>query len=286
MWSVGTSGRTDQPSGLQHNDCGGRSQQKRFAPAALASFRAQRESGGQRGVDHHDFERQAVHAGQRGDVGERDVVDLRDAQQVPGKSSDASARQLHRDPDEWSQKQGPAIERIGPITLARTREKTDQQAEDAVIDRKIETEKKQQPGGGQRAHASVLTHGVEDPVASSGVPEDAAGIRQKKSLTRRRRPQLDSRQELQCVGLAGPQEGDQQGSDGCPSQKVQVGQREDQYLQDGRKQGQQPRAFVNSQQAASIAKCGRQTSDLGRRTSDVRPQASDTGTHEQRPNSG
>ena len=101
--------------------------------------------------------------------------------------------------------------------------KADQQAEDAVIEGKIEAEKKQQPGGGERAHASVLAHGVVDPVASSGVPEDAAGISQKKSLSRLRRQQLDSRQELQSVGLPGPQQGDQQWSDGYPAQKIQLG---------------------------------------------------------------
>ena len=270
----GHGGGTDQSSGLQHDDRGGGRQQKRFAFAALASLCAQHESGGQRRIDHHDFERQAVHAGHRGDVGERDVVDLRDAQQVPGKSGDASARQFHRDPGERGQKKSPAIERIRSIAFGRARQKADQQAKDAVIDSKIEAEKKQQPGGGERTHAPVLAHGVVDPVASSGIPEDAAGISQKKSLTRLCRQQLDSCQKLQSVGLAGPQKRDQQGSNGHPAQKIQIGQREDQYLQAGRKQGQQPRALMDSQHAASITKVGLRTSDFGPQTSDLRPSAS------------
>ena len=107
VWSVGTAGGTDQSSGLQHNDRGSGRQQKRLAFAALSSLRTNHESGGQGRIDHHDFERQAVDAGHGGNVGERNVVYLADAQQVPGKSGDAGAGQFHRDPGELAPEEEP-----------------------------------------------------------------------------------------------------------------------------------------------------------------------------------
>jgi hypothetical protein len=274
----GQNWRTDQSSGLQHDDSSACSQQERLAFAALPSLRAQYESGGQGCIDHHDFERQPVHAGYRRNVGERDVVDLSDAQQVPGKSSNASAGQFHRDPDERSQKKSPAAE--GIRVLAWARQQADHQAEDAVIDGEIEAEKNQQPAGGECTHAAVLSHGVVDPVTSPGVPQDAAAIGQKKSLTRLCGKQFDSRQQLQCVWLPGPQERNQQWRDGHPSQKIQIGQGKDDNLQGGRKQHQQPRALVYPQHVVSITKgadLGRRTSDLGLQTSafgNFKPQTS------------
>ena len=102
--------RADQSSCLQHDDGGDGRQQEWFARAAPAPLRANHECGSQGGIDHHDLERQAIHAGHGGKVRERYVVHLADAQQVPGKSGDASAGQFHRDPGEWGEDKRPAAE--------------------------------------------------------------------------------------------------------------------------------------------------------------------------------
>src|SRR6185369_11510870 len=128
------------------------------------------------------------------------------------------------------EKKGPAVEVISALAIARTCQQADQQAKDAVINGKIETEKKQQSGGGERAHAPVLAHGVVNPVASPSVPEDAAGISQKKCLTRLCGKQFNSCQKLQSVRFAGAQKRNQQRSNGHPVQKIQIGQGKDHNL--------------------------------------------------------
>ena len=108
---------------------------------------------------------------------------------------------------------------------------------------------------------AVLAHGVVDPVAGSGIPENAADVGQKKSLGRAGRQQLDSGLKLQGIWFPGPQKRDQQGSDRRPAQKIQIGQGKNQNLQAGRQQDQQPRALVHPPHYASITKCSPRRSD-------------------------
>ena len=229
---VGRQGwRADQSSGLQHNDGGGGGQQQGPAFAALAPFAPNHESGGQGGIDHHDFERQPVHASERRDVGQRNIVHLGDAQQVPGKSGDAGAGQLHRNPGCRGQNQRPAAEWV--CALATPRQQADQQAEEAVIEGQVKAEKKEQSQRGQRAYPAVLAHGVVDPVAGAGIPENSADVGQKESLGRPGRQQFDSGLKLQGIWFPGPQKRDEQGSNRCPAQEVQIGQGKNQNLQAG-----------------------------------------------------
>ena len=144
--------------------------------------------------------------------------------------------------------------------LARTRQQADQQAEDAVIEGKIQAEKKQQP---QRRPACPRRR------TGAWCCRSSSRFRHTREC-RRHRPEekpdpgfagssLTPARSCRVSGSPGPQKRDQQGSDGHPAQKIQIGQGENQNLQAGRQQGQQPRALVHSQHAASITKCGPQT---------------------------
>ena len=154
------------------------------------------------------------------------------------------------------------------MPYAAPRQQADQQAEEAVIEGQIKAEKKEQPQRGQRAYPAVLAHGVVDPVAGAGIPENSADVGQKKSLGRPGRQQFDSGLKLQGIWFPGPQKRDEQGSNRYPAQEIQIGQGENQNLQAGRQQDQQPRVLVHPPHVASITNVGR-----GRRiqTSDSRP---------------
>ncbi len=89
--------RMHQPSGLQ--DDGRRQRRYQQEPAPLARHEKCRRH---RGVYQHNLERDAVHSGDSRDARERDVVNLRGAQQVPRKAGDVGPRQLDRDPHEWA----------------------------------------------------------------------------------------------------------------------------------------------------------------------------------------
>ena len=122
----------DQSPGLQDR---GRSQCRGQHGAAL--FPRNQKCRGQRDIHQHNLKRNSVDAGPRRDAAERDVIDLRDAEQVPGKSGDARARQLDRDPQKRRQSPAAAGSR------ARTGQQAHQQAEESVIQTEIAAEEKQ-----------------------------------------------------------------------------------------------------------------------------------------------
>ena len=58
-------------------------------------------------VDEGDDERKAVGSGDGGQANEEGVIDLGDAEQIPGQAGDARAGEFHGDPKEWrEQKRG------------------------------------------------------------------------------------------------------------------------------------------------------------------------------------
>ncbi len=78
----------------------------------LAARVRHQEGGCDRGIHQHNLEGDSVHAGHRGDTREWNVVDLRGAQQVPGKSGDVGARQFDGDPHERREDQRAQAESI------------------------------------------------------------------------------------------------------------------------------------------------------------------------------
>ena len=79
----------DQSPGLQH---GGRCQCRRQHGSALLARNQKGRS--QSDIYQRDLERDSVDAGRSRDAAQGKVVDLRDAEQIPGKSGDARACQL------------------------------------------------------------------------------------------------------------------------------------------------------------------------------------------------
>ena len=57
------------------------------------------EGGGNSYIHQQDFEAEAIDSGHSGNAGERDVIDLGDAEQVPREATDASAREFDRHPE-------------------------------------------------------------------------------------------------------------------------------------------------------------------------------------------
>ena len=145
MWSAKT-GRQRQPTPcLQQQSSGQRGDHQRSSPAAMHE-----KSRGEGNVYQQDFERQAVDSGHGGDPGERNVVDLRDAQQVPRETADARARQFDRHPEKWCGKKGQAVSGV----LAR--EKADQQSEQSR-GRARDTERRARAPEGPRARSGRRT---------------------------------------------------------------------------------------------------------------------------------
>ncbi len=174
---VGLGGwRFDQPAGLQH--CGGR---ERGGKHHAALRPRDEKCGGHRDVDQHDFERNSVHTSEAGNAAQRDVIDLRDAEQVPGKSGDAGSRQFDRDPQEWSQHQGSAM-------VVRTGEQTHNKPEDSVIQAEITTKEKQRPAA---------------PWACSGRRTGASCRKSSNRFPRTRRCRRRSPAKNPCHGVAG-----------------------------------------------------------------------------------
>ena len=91
------------------------------------------------GVHQRDLEGNSVHSGDGCDARERNVVDLRGAQQVPGKSGDVGSRQLHRDPEERREDQRAQAE-----SVAARGDQRQQQSEQPVIQAEVEREGDQQ----------------------------------------------------------------------------------------------------------------------------------------------
>ena len=194
----------------------GRGQRRRQQQLALA--RREPGSGRHRCVHQRDLEREAVHAGDGGDARQRNVIDLRGAQQVPGKSGDVGARQLDRDPEERREYQRAQAE-----SVAARGDQREQQPKEPVIEPKIQRKHHQQQDRHRRADPAVEVHDVEHPGAASQVPDDSADISQQKSLPRRR-----GGQELPAVGehhhdilLAALQDGVDQRSQRDPAQQVE-----------------------------------------------------------------
>ena len=103
----------------------------------------------------------------------------------------------------------------------------------AVIEGQIQGKKKEQPQRGQRAHPAVLTHGVVDPVAGAGIPENSADVGQKESLGRLAGSSLTPALKLQGIWFPGPQKRDEQGSNRRPSPESTDWAGENQNLQAG-----------------------------------------------------
>ena len=77
-----------------------------------------------------------------------------------------------------------------------------------MVEREIQAEKNQQPCGAEGADAAVLPHGIEHPVTRAAVPENAAGVSEKKSLLGIRCHQLFGSLQLQRGRRTCAEEGD------------------------------------------------------------------------------
>ena len=186
------------------------------------------EGGCDRGIHQHDLEGEAVHSGDRGDAREWNVVDLRGAQQVPGKSRDVGARQLDGNPDERREDQRAQAESVAPRG-----NQGEQKSKQPVIQGEIQGVHQQQQQRGGDANPAVHVHDIEDPIATAEVPDDAADITEQEALPRRRGRKKESTvgERQGDILLAALQDGVNQRGQRHPAQQVKCGLGEDQHLE-------------------------------------------------------
>src|SRR5579885_3211769 len=126
-----------------HGSCNCRQQQR------VALVAANQKNRGPRGADNHNFERKAVHPSDSRNPRQRDVVDLSDAQQVPGKSANTSSGQLNCNPSRGRDQQSSATKRTAICQPA------DQQSKEAVIKPEIQTKQNKNAERGRSIEAAV-----------------------------------------------------------------------------------------------------------------------------------
>src|SRR5438105_12761624 len=124
-----------------------------------------------------------------------------------------------------------------------------------MVQTEIKTEQNQNSDCCQSAYTAVFPHGVVDPVAGRGVPEDPTDVPQQKCLPRPGGQQFHAGAQLQGFRQARTQQGNQQRRDRNPAQEVDVGQGKDEELQQRREQNQQPCTHMNLPHGGRISNC-------------------------------
>jgi len=204
----------------------------------------------ERAVHQHDFPRQPVHSGQRGNPRQNKVSSLSVAQQFPRKGRDPCQGKLRRHPEKRSCHQRAPQRGIASGNHGH------EQPKQPVIQRFMHGRQEQNQQSHWRRYAAVPVHGVVHPVARSQVPQDPAHIRQQKTLPRACRRQPYRGVYLQCGASPGPQKCDEQRSHRDPREPVQPGQGKDHHLQNCRQQHQSPRPGANSSHVRKDSKVG------------------------------
>jgi hypothetical protein len=96
-------------------------------------------------------------------------------------------------------------------------------------------------------------HDAVNPIAGAGVPQNSRSVSEQKPLQRLGWKELYSGSQLERVWLPSSQESDQQRCDRYPAEHVEIGKREDENLQNGGEQDEEPGTLVNVGHVSRIA---------------------------------
>ncbi len=189
-------------------------------------------------VQEQDFKGQSVHAGDRGQARQRDVIHQRGAERVPAEVEGKTAQHLRRHPNEWRQQDCLLSHPAG-------REQRHHPSEHRPRQRHRQAEQHQHPGRNGAVESAVDVHDVVDPITTPERPDQPAHIAQQEGLPRRsgtrNNPTL---RQTRAEGWAthGLENRQQQRDNANPAQEAQIGAGEHEHLQHPGDYGEQPRA--------------------------------------------
>src|SRR4029077_21038406 len=102
----------------------------------------------------------------------------------------------------------------------------------------IQTEEKESQQRSRRIEPAILTHGVINPVASAGVPENPAKVCQQECLPGSCCLESDRFLNFEVACRTRPQQSYNQRCECDPGEEIESGQRKDQHLQYRRQNNQ------------------------------------------------